>query len=139
MFVYIYSSSIWSLFYVYIQPYIHSVCPHIYCPSTHPSIHSFIHPISHPSIPQHIHPLNYPSNHPSIHPSAHPSTQLSIHLSTHPSTFTHLPIHSSFINPLKHPPIYPSMLLSLPTYLYGYRKELAQSTSYLLMHNVPQN
>lgn len=120
MFVYIYSSSTQSLFYLYIQPYIHSVCPHIYLLPIHTSIHPFI----------------YPSNEPSIHPSTHPSTQLSIHLSTHPSTFTHLPIHSSFINPLKHPPIYPSMLLCLPTYLHGYRKGLAQSTSYLLMQNV---
>ena len=51
--------------------YIQSAHTSIYCPSTHPSIHSFIHPINHPSIPQHIHPLNYPSNHPSIHPPRH--------------------------------------------------------------------
>ena len=125
MFVYIYSSSIWSLL------------------SVHPAIHTFSLPThlstAHPHILPSIHLSIQSTIHPSLNTSIHSTIHPTIHLSTHPSTFTHLPIHSSFINPLKHPPIYPSMLLSLPTYLYGYRKELAQSTSYLLMHNVPQN
>ena len=75
-------------------------------PSSHPSS---IHPSSfhHPVLPSIIH---HPSIiHPSIHdPPTHPSI---IHLPTHPPTTSpiYLSIHQSFIHPLFHPPICPSI------------------------------
>ncbi|XP_057573870.1 cAMP-dependent protein kinase catalytic subunit PRKX isoform X2 [Hippopotamus amphibius kiboko] len=99
-------------------------------PSTHPSIHhpsiiypsamhpSCIHRTTHPSIhspihPSFIHPPIHPSSiHPPTHSPIHPSSSLSIHhLSIHPPT--HPPIHPSSVHPpirpsFIHPPIHPS-------------------------------
>ena len=116
-----------------VHPAIHtfSVPTHIYFPSTHLSIDSFIHPINHPSIystihlpiPQHIRPLNYPSIYPSNHPLSliYPFIH---HLSTHWNIYLFIHLCIS---------------ICLPTYLYGYRKGLAQSTSYLPMPNITPN
>lgn len=99
MFAYIYSSSIQSLFYLYIQPYIHSVCPHI------STAHPHIHPLIHLSIQSTIHPSTQLSIHPSLNTSVHSTIHPSIRPTIHFHSFTH-----SFII---YPPIETSTYLSI--------------------------